>query len=168
MKTDAYLSFMLDYSAGTLPPEQALAAQLHVLLSPEGRANASVWQAVGDVLDDHSATDHFLPEALEISRADYSKVPWKRGLSGVQMAKRGKDRGQFMRLDPGQSAPEHSHSAPEATVVLQGQFEDGHGVYKRGDLVVAAPGHRHRPAAFGDESCICFVGRAPLPFWRLS
>jgi len=173
MNSDAYHAFMMDHAGGALSSDMAIAAELHILLSQKGHETADIWNATRMVLgvgDGHAEEyEHaFLPEALELARGEYATVPWKKGLSGVHYAKRGKGRGKLMRLDPGQSAPEHSHSALEATVVLQGQFEDGHGVYARGDLVLGRPGVRHRPAAHGDEMCICYVAQEPLPFWRLS
>jgi anti-sigma factor ChrR (cupin superfamily) len=173
MNSDAYHAFMMDHAGGALSSDMAIAAELHILLSDRGHETADIWNAARSVLGvaegcPEDCEHAFLPEALELARGDFATVPWKRGLSGVHYAKRGKGRGKLMRLDPGQAAPEHSHSALEATVVLKGEFEDGHGVYARGDLVLGRPGVRHRPAAHGDEMCICFVAQEPLPFWRLS
>lgn len=173
MNSDAYHAFMLDHASGALPSDLALAAQLHVLLSPKGHETARIWQTAREAVvefnsPDPGPDDSYLPEALELARREFKTVPWKKGLSGVHYAKRGRGKGKLMRLDPGQSAPEHSHSALEATIVLHGRFKDGHGSYARGDLVLGYPGMRHRPAAVGDEMCICYVAQEPLPFWRLS
>lgn len=173
MNSDAYQSFMLDHATGALSPDMALAAELHILLSESGHQAAEIWKATRDVVGPLASPARpferqVLPEALELALGDFETVPWKKGISGVHYAKRGKDKGKLMRLDPGQAAPEHSHSALEATVVLEGRFKDGHGVYSRGDLVLGRPGVRHRPAAHGDEMCICFVAQESLPFWRLS
>ncbi|MEM7492975.1 MAG: cupin domain-containing protein [Pseudomonadota bacterium] len=173
MKSDTYQAFMLDHASGALSSDMALAAELHTLLCSEARETLTVWSVARDALglwaNEARETEHtFLPEALELAQGDFETVPWKRGLSGVHYAKRGKGRGKLMRLDPGQTAPEHSHSALEATVVLQGEFEDGHGVYKRGDLVLGRPGVPHRPAARGEEMCICYTANEPTKFWRLS
>ena len=173
MKSDAYHAFMLDHACGALSSDMAIAAELHVLLCDQGHETSRIWELTREAMGYPAAKSlcpnhDFLPEALELARGEFETVPWKKGLSGVHYAKRGKGKGKLMRLDPGQSAPEHSHSALEATVVLKGKFEDGHGVYKRGDLVLGRPGVRHRPAAYGDELCICYVAQEPLPFWRLS
>ena len=173
MKSDAYFAFMLDHAAGALSPDMAIAAQLHVLLNADGREQDEIWQSSGRVLsamtrDGRALSRDCLPEALELARAEFTTVPWKRGLSGVHYARRGKDRGKLMRLDPGQAAPEHAHSALEATVVLSGAFGDGHGVYRRGDLVLGRPGVKHRPSAVGAQACICYVAQEALPFWRFS
>lgn len=173
MNSDAYHAFMLDHANAALSNDMALAAELHVLLSDKGREAADIWHSTREVVSLRANETRMgkranLPEALELALGNFDMVPWKKGLSGVHYAKRGKGKGKLMRLDPGQSAPEHSHSALEATVVLKGQFEDGHGVYDRGDLVLGRPGVRHRPAAYGDEMCICYVAQDALSFWRLS
>jgi len=173
MNSDVYHAFMMDHAGGALASDLAIAAELHILLSEHGHQTAEIWTAARTALGGcgrgpDKGQHAFLPEALELARGAFASGPWKRGLSGVYYAKRGKGRGKLMRLDPGQCAPEHSHSALEATVVLTGQFEDGHGVYARGDLVLGSPGMRHRPAAHGEEMCICFVAQDRLPFWRLS
>ncbi len=173
MNSDAYHAFMLDHASGALSKDMAIAAELHILLSETGRGTADLWHVTRDAIglwaNETKALDHeCLPEALELAVGDFETVPWKRGLSGVHYAKRGRGKGKLMRLDPGQAAPEHSHSALEATVVLEGKFEDGHGVYNRGDLVLGRPGHRHRPAAYGDDMCVCYVAQDALSFWRFS
>ena len=173
MNSDAYHAFMLDHAGGALSTDMALAAELHILLSETGHDTADIWHAarcaLGPKTTKNGECEHeYLPEALELARSDFQTTPWKKGLSGVHYAKRGKGKGKLMRLDPGQAAPEHSHSALEATIVLKGQFEDGHGIYSRGDLVLGRPGIRHRPAAHGDEMCICYVAQEALPFWRFS
>ncbi|MEL7545924.1 MAG: cupin domain-containing protein [Pseudomonadota bacterium] len=171
MKSDTYDSFLLDFVSGALPPDMALAAELHTILSAEAENKVRIWRATKDALSDEAATATdraHLPEALEMACSSFDTVPWKRGLSGVHYAKRGKDKGQLMRLDPGQSAPQHNHSAIEATVVLKGEFDDGNGLYRRGDLVLGGPGITHRPSAQGQEMCICFVARERTAFWRFS
>lgn len=169
MNSDTYHAFMLDYATGALCPDMALAAQLHILLSDEGKRAADTWASAGAVFGMEANRDSDrLPEALELANGDLQTVPWKRGLSGAHYARRGKGNGQLMRLDPGQTVPAHNHTALEATVVLEGEFEDGHGVYRRGDLVLGPPGMRHQPAAHGEHRCVCFVAKEPIPFWRFS
>ena len=168
MNSDVYHAFMLDHAGGALSTDMALAAELHILLSESGHDTADIWRMAGGVLGHMPFERHFLPEALELAQSDFETVPWKKGLSGIHYAKRGRGKGKLMRVDPGQAAPEHSQSALEATSVLQGQFEDGHVIYSRGDLALGRPGVRHRPAAHGDEMCICYVAQEPLPFWRFS
>ena len=171
---EIYDAFMLDHAAGTLPPALQLAGDLHQVMSPEGAQAAAVWASVRSALaadadaNPDSLLSSRLPEALEIARSDFSDITWKRGLSGAQYAKGKLRHEQFLRLFPGESTLGHGHSTLEATVVLTGRFEDGHGVYAPGDIVFGVPGVSHKPAAYGDEPCICFVGRKVRPIWRFT
>ncbi len=170
MKSDNYDSFLLDYVSGALSPDLAMAADLHCLLDIEAREKASVMSMAKSEIAGKArlSTWQYLPEALELARSNFSTVPWRRGLSGAHFAKRGLNKGQLMRLDPGQRVPEHSHSTIEATVVLDGGFEDGRGRFLRGEIAILEQGERHQPQAVGDTPCICFVATGPKAFWRLS
>lgn len=179
---ESYASFMMDHAAGNHADALALAADMHMMLSPTGAEQAQIWSIVGgallerDPMPVHSARarpgrrrpHHQVQETARelLALADRS-LTWKRGISGVSFANTRTRGAKFMRLDPGQSAPSHGHGSLEATVVLQGRFSDGHGVYSRGDLVLGEPGKRHKPAAVGDETCICFVAETSHPLWNL-
>lgn len=179
-KTDSYTAFMLDHSAGTHTPAMMLAGDIHALLTSEGAAAAAVWDAVGGaILEDPG--DAISPKVQHQSKRFQSsagdtaqsiivrsegQIAWKRSIFGVHYSKMQTPNAKFMKLEPGKSAPAHGHSDLEATIVLHGRFTDGHGVYERGDLVIGEPGKRHKPAAYGDEACICFVAESPRKFWR--
>ena len=175
---DTYLAFMMDYAAGNQPEAIALAGDLHVMLSDGGRRAADIWSAVGGVLlESAGATAQQqipdLPESPKVaegrSQAGASRLlamaeeplRWRRGLSGVAYVPLGTPGAKFMKLERGQSAPAHGHGGLEATVVLHGRFSDGHGIYERGDIVLAVPGMRHKPRGEGAEPCICFVAERP-------
>ena len=166
---------MMDYAAGTLAPAMMLAANLHRLMSSRGDEAALLWESVRNVLASHhdikvgsENDDSTISEALEIIHTDYSGLQWRRGLSGVKYAKAPSRAGQLMRLEPGQDVFSHGHSALEATVVLEGALNDGLGSYQQGDILLAEPGLKHKPAAQGNDACTCFVARSPKPFWRLT
>ncbi|WP_192459485.1 cupin domain-containing protein [Musicola keenii] len=56
------------------------------------------------------------------------------------------DSGQRISLvhcAPGASAKSHLHKGHETFLILDGSFEDEHGVYLPGDLVCYAPGSQH-------------------------
>lgn len=176
-----YDAFMLDHAAGNQSSAMALAGDLHVWLSADGLDTSAVWAAIGGALLERATDGDFsarmdsieprgtAPVSVKaVMDMEYDTLKWRRGLSGVRYADAGVKNGQFMSLMPGQSAPAHSHSALEATIVLSGRFTDGHGEYKRGDIVIGAPGVRHKPAAVGDTRCVCYVAREPTPFWRLT
>lgn len=186
MYDETYHAFMLDHAAGTMDEAMHVAGELHVRLSRQGQACAMVWEATGGCLLDsaeseESANDtpqqtarqkHDGPasagEAERLLATSYQDLRWRRGLSGVQHAETGISGGKFMRLEPSQSVPRHSHSALEATVVLQGQLEVDGEIYEVGDIALGVPGVAHKPAAAGDEPCICYVARERRAFWRLS
>lgn len=170
---------MLDHAAGTLPESLHLAGDIHRLISCEGDEVAQIWASVRNVVlegiegapppalgIETRRASHAL--ALEIIETDYEQINWRRGLSGVHYARCSVESGQLMCLAAGQNVYAHGHSAREATVVLDGALEDSTGVYKRGDIMIAEPGARHRPATYGDRACTCFVARAPRPFWRFT
>lgn len=172
---DTYHAFMLDYAAGNLSPSMQVAANIHRLMSSSGDDAAQLWESVRAAL---SVTDRGMEvrhphedrmgAAVEIIHMDYDDVNWRRGLSGVKYARTPATAGQLMRLEPGQKVFSHGHSALEATVVLEGTLDDGNGTYEQGDILLAEPGLKHRPAAFGNAACTCFVSRSPKPFWRLT
>ncbi len=67
------------------------------------------------------------------------------------------------KIKAGGKVPVHDHKGLEVTVVLQGSFSDGDGVYREGDFLVREPGQQHRPTASQDDSCICLsVLEAPI------
>lgn len=177
-REDTYTTFMLDHAAGAHTAAMMLAGDVHRLLSPKGRDMAQLWDIVGGALLETEALETALPAAqprrrepsLETAESvlALSETPlkWKRGISGVHYFKTNTPRAKLMKLEAGKSAPTHGHSALEATIVLQGRFTDGHGVYERGDLVLGEPGLRHKPAAYGEEACVCFVAESPKKFWR--
>ena len=177
-----YDAFLMDHAAGTLQPALSVAADLHVALDARGARLATFWEITGGVLFESVGEEDAVirstgtrtnsgrrpGRARHILSHDLNDISWRRGLSGVKFAPSGVRGGQFMMLEPGKSAPHHGHTALEATVVLEGQLDvDGH-VHQRGDIVFGAPGDRHKPLGYGDEPCICYVGREKRPIWRLS
>lgn len=67
------------------------------------------------------------------------------------------------RISLGGKAAEHDHRGKEVTLVLQGSFSDGDGVYSAGDFLVREPGQVHCPTAAQNEDCICLtVLEAPV------
>jgi putative transcriptional regulator len=179
-RTDTYIAFIMDHVAGNHPESFAIAADLHISLSPNGAETGDLWAMIGGVLLEESLSAPSRPSGGhrrqptpssnvsigEILSRSGNQLRWRRGLSGVHYAPAGTPGTKFMKLDPGRSAPMHGHGGLEATVVLSGRFTDGHGTYARGDLVLGEPGLRHKPAAIGDESCVCFVAHRPSRFWR--
>lgn len=61
----------------------------------------------------------------------------------------------IVRYDAGASFSAHTHGRGEEFLVLEGVFEDEHGVYPAGTYVRNPPGTRHAP--FTREGCTIFV-----------
>jgi putative transcriptional regulator len=64
---------------------------------------------------------------------------------------------RLLRLAPGFTAPRHTHLGSEVTLVLQGEFSDHQGRYRRGDVCFADPSVDHRPSVGGEAVCLCLV-----------
>ena len=64
---------------------------------------------------------------------------------------------RLLKINPGKSAPRHTHDGIEATLVLRGAFKDGDKIYQRGDLAIADDGVEHRPKAVGESECLCLA-----------
>ena len=70
---------------------------------------------------------------------------------------------RLLRIEPGHGIPQHTHDGLEATLVLDGAYDDVTGRYVRGDLELADGDLGHRPVATPGRPCICFaVSEAPI------
>ncbi len=168
---DIYAVFMLDHATGALDSELQLAGDLHVLLNGGGASVTDLWSIVGGVLlEDVSADTGPRAEAARRRKHDTVSVArrlidesdalaWRRGLFGFDTAHLSPRLGRLLRMAPGKSVIEHGHRQFEATVILQGALEDGHGAYGAGDILFSWPGMRHKPRAVGSQDCVCYVGR---------
>lgn len=170
---ETYQAFMLDYASGNLSASMSLAATIHRLMSSKGDETAQIWETVrttlsGNAPDRREAFERMEEVAADIIHTDYDAVDWRRSLSGARVSKLSNSSGSLMRLEPGDRVFAHGHSTLEAMIALEGALEDGRGCFDAGDLVLAEPGLRHRPAAAGNTSCTCFVARADTPFWRFT
>ncbi|MFT3724259.1 MAG: cupin domain-containing protein [Hyphomonadaceae bacterium] len=168
---NAYAAFMLDYAAGSLPPAERLAADLHRALSMEGGRNARLMEALGGAMleklpsgalvgagEPGQPDTRLTPTHLEpYLRRDLVGMKWRTSIWGVKTAPSDVPMTSFLRLDPGERAPSHGHGRRDVTVVLRGAYADDFGVYERGDLAFAEPGMRHAPRAVGGETCVCLV-----------
>lgn len=103
---------------------------------------------VKNLLPDDGAKWKFLSPALRISRLPVGELKYELALH---------------KIKAGGKAPAHGHKGLEVTVVLQGSFSDGEGIYHEGDFLVREPGDIHRPTASQNNQCICLsVSEAPI------
>lgn len=110
-----------------------------------------------------------LPEPVRAAAlAALSKTGWKFASPGIRTLSLdvgGGAKAEVLRIQPGASAPEHTHSGQEFTLVMAGAFHDARGVYMPGDISVADEAVTHRPT--GEAGAICYslaVTDAPLKF----
>ncbi|MET0545448.1 MAG: cupin domain-containing protein [Caulobacterales bacterium] len=79
------------------------------------------------------------------------------GLSRLRVAEEDGMTAELMRIEPGRSAPRHTHTGKEFTLVLQGSFEDELGAYGPGAICQRGPDDVHRPHAGRGEICYALV-----------
>ena len=72
---------------------------------------------------------------------------------------------RLLHVAPNRATPAHRHRGREITVVLDGEYHDEYGTYRRGDIVIINdPRVVHTPAA-GPHGCLCLVlTDSPLRF----
>lgn len=111
-----------------------------------------------------------IPEPLRsYVGGDLAELKWKslgRGAYQVPIKTRDSEtQVRLLRIPAGKPVPEHGHGGRELTLVLSGSFNDGTGLFARGDIEEADADLVHQPIASPDGDCICLaVTDAPLKF----
>jgi putative transcriptional regulator len=98
---------------------------------------------------------------LEYARGSIDNLRWRRILPGVLQA----DLPVFYegipvrinRLSSFVRIPLHTHRAPEYTLILAGGFQDEHGTFERGDVLVYDAQDRHSQRVLPGGPCLCLV-----------
>jgi putative transcriptional regulator len=178
-----YKATLLDYSAGSLPAGPAFVVAAHLALQPKARAAVDVLEATGGALLDALEPAPITPPtwlehddgivSTDMRTRDQSEVAhilstldqgrWKRNLAGMLVKPVHGVSAQLLKLEAGRSVPQHGHHGLEVTLVLSGAFDDGHGVYRRGDLVIHDEESEHQPQAVANSDCICLISQtAPI------
>ena len=88
----------------------------------------------------------------------YSNLKWKKIFKGFyeySLNLSTKDNIKLIKMDPGTSAPLHSHNGKEYTLVLEGSFNDEYGNYSKGNLQINDSNIKHTPIANDKNGCIC-------------
>jgi putative transcriptional regulator len=109
---------------------------------------------------------------LQAYVGDLDAVAWRSLGPGIQHCVLAKDKfgavARLLRIAPGRSVFEHSHSGNEMTLVLRGSYRAGGAQFGPGDVECADEATTHRPVADGETACICLaVTDAPLRFRNL-
>lgn len=179
-----YDSVLLDYAAGNLPRGPAFVVAAHLALVPQARRDADILAMAGGVLLDEMDPVAIAPPAWLTAgdapapareEADSREAPvarvlesldrgrWRRSLSGGLIKPVPGTEAQLIKFEAGRRAPAHGHGGVELTLVLSGRFEDEHGRYGRGDLVIHDEDSEHAPGAAFDGDCICLIAEtAPV------
>ena len=98
-----------------------------------------------------------LPRALRRVAANtdsWSKLVGKLWQAPVDLGETGK--GHFIYMEKGGSVPEHTHRGNELTLVINGEFEDGHRCYDTGDFILMNHDNTHMPVSNHDDGCLVF------------
>ncbi|WP_340149181.1 ChrR family anti-sigma-E factor [uncultured Sneathiella sp.] len=99
-------------------------------------------------------------------------IPWRTLVPGVshfplpwEPAPGEKGTLRLLKIAPGKTIPEHSHSGQEVTLILRGSYIDELGRFQAGDFADLDGTTNHQPVADTSEDCICLIATdAPLKF----
>jgi putative transcriptional regulator len=115
---------------------------------------------------DIDVLDHSIKIPKVLAKAASQGLKWKKvagGISEAQLFIDNETQCEFIYMAPGGKVPVHTHQGSEATLVLEGSFEDELGEYKTSDFIIRDAQHNHQPRS--KEGCLCFsVLDSPLQF----
>jgi putative transcriptional regulator len=115
---------------------------------------------------DIDVLDHSIKLPKVLAKAASQGLKWKKvagGISEAQLFIDNETQCEFIYMAPGGKVPVHTHQGSEATLVLEGSFEDELGEYKTSDFIIRDAQHNHQPRS--KEGCLCFsVLDSPLQF----
>ena len=181
-------------AAGALPYPFAMLVAAHVSLCDECRAGLEAHRVLGGLVLDALAPAALAPGArawaLAALDAGQPALPARAGdtaypapISGLIGAEGPRWRGlgfgakqailwsgaagslRLLSIPAAQAVPEHGHRGLELTLVLSGAFADETGLFRAGDLEVAAEELNHTPRATDEGPCLCLAATdAPLRF----
>lgn len=107
--------------------------------------------------------DSFLPDGLD-------NIRWRTVAPGIKthsliQSAQEKSTAKLIKIAPGMTIPEHTHSNTELTLVLRGSYSDEIGRFCAGDIADLDQDIKHQPIADTSESCICLIAMdGPLIF----
>lgn len=178
-----YKAALFDYSTGTLPAGPAFVVAAHLALKPHAREQVRMLETTGGALLDaiepvamgqptwlYQSEEAPSPTRTADTSAEVAHMlatldqgRWKRNMAGMLVKPVSQVKAELLKLEAGRSVPHHGHHGLELTLVLSGAFSDGHGTYRRGDLVIHDEDSEHQPAAVAGGDCICLISQtAPI------
>ena len=111
---------------------------------------------LSDISDKANNKNNITPIAKLVG--PFEQLNWKniyKGFSEYTADIDDKDELKLIKMEPGTSAPIHSHGGKEYILVLSGSFCDEYGKYIKGDIQINDQKIKHTPVACKDEGCIC-------------
>ena len=102
------------------------------------------------------------PLAKLLPELDIDKLPWQNVVPGIRQYDLARDSDEsqtlrLLRIAPGTTIPQHSHSGAELTLILSGSYSDEIGRFQRGDIATLDSEVTHQPIADSGEDCICLI-----------
>ena len=182
MKTSAQKNELIfDYSSGNLGEAKSLLVSMYLFLNSLAAKKASIFDNIlaGNLADLDSVPpkkinykDCMTPgskENLEIKiNQNYNpltklignidNLKWKsiyKGFREFNLPLKDNDSIKLIKMDPGTSAPLHSHNGKEYILVIDGSFRDEYGEYKKGDMQINDQKIKHHPSACDKNGCVC-------------
>ncbi|MZR32226.1 ChrR family anti-sigma-E factor [Sneathiella litorea] len=166
MEDMAGLLLMETETASLSAAEEAMAETIPVGVLQEDR-----------ILDRPKKTQGYSNTGVPMPLADrmpaaLDDIPWRTlipGISHYPLPRTGssKEKGtlRLLKIAPGKTMPEHSHTGQELTLILRGSYIDDLGRFQAGDLADLDSDTLHQPVADTAEDCICLIAtNAPLKF----
>ncbi|RWU12051.1 transcriptional regulator [Pseudidiomarina gelatinasegens] len=93
---------------------------------------------------------------------EWSRLPGKLWRAPVRVG--GEEMLNFIYMAEHASLPEHTHKGNEATLVVNGVFNDEHNEYRDGDFMLLDGNHKHSPATQNEDCLTIAALEGPLHF----
>jgi putative transcriptional regulator len=178
---------LLSYAAGTLAEALTAVVAAHVSMCPRCRAEVADLNLLGSTLmlssvgsggvltaprytDGKSQVktptatgDARLPPSIaKAFGLAFDDIPWKRLGPGVWHHPLSLSAGEagdlrLLRIGPGRRMPNHGHAGAELTLVIDGEYSDVTGRYRRGDIQDVDEGIEHQPIVDMASECVCLI-----------
>lgn len=140
-----------------------------IMLSPQEKPAKGNRKSLNTAADPIRSVPKPLSDLLP---CDIDDIPWKKLVPGMShyplqghANSDGKGALRLIKISPGMTLPEHSHSGQELTLILRGSYIDEVGRFAAGDISDLDDSLHHQPVADTDKDCICLIATdAPLKF----